>query len=162
MRLCSDCVPAALWLCYDCCSSCCISEETGSVMAALPARREWKCLQFLWLLQSSSSLLAHALTTLGSANSVHSVNSKIVGTMSRISNTLPKADLIVLHFGSAIHSPKQTWLSSTLCFFLLTLDSVESGTMVYNLCYYIQNFGNRKICHGYINTQSKLSELLQK
>ena len=43
------------------------------------------CLQFLWLLQSSSSLLAHALTTLGSANSVHSVNSKIVGTMSRIS-----------------------------------------------------------------------------
>ena len=77
-------------------------------MAALPARREWKCLQFLWLLQSSSSLLAHALTTLGSANSVHSVNSKIVGTMSRLSNTLPKADLIVLHFGSAIHSPKQT------------------------------------------------------
>ena len=30
------------------------------------------CLHFLWLLASSSSLLAHALPTLGSANSAYS------------------------------------------------------------------------------------------
>ena len=42
------------------------------------------CLQFLWLLESPSSLLAHTLPTLGSANSV---NPKTVGTVNRISDT---------------------------------------------------------------------------
>ena len=56
------------------------------------------CLKFLRLLQSSSSLFADALPTLGSANGVHSVNSETTGVMSRISNRVPKADLIVLHF----------------------------------------------------------------
>ena len=42
-------------------------------------------LQFLWLLEPSSSLLALALPTLGSTNSV---NSKTVGAVSRMkSNT---------------------------------------------------------------------------
>ena len=44
------------------------------------------CLQSLWLLESSSSLLAHALPTLGSVNSV---NSETTGIMNRmISDTL--------------------------------------------------------------------------
>ena len=42
------------------------------------------CLQFLWLLASSSSLLCHALPTLGSANSVNSMNSKTTGHMNRM------------------------------------------------------------------------------
>ena len=42
------------------------------------------CLHFLWLLASSSSLLAHALPTLGSANSVDTVNSKTIGAMNRM------------------------------------------------------------------------------
>ena len=46
------------------------------------------CLQFLWLLKSPSSLLAGALPILSSANSVDSINSEIVGTMSRISKTV--------------------------------------------------------------------------
>ena len=47
-------------------------------------------LQFLQLLESSSSLLAHALPTLGSANSVDSMNrnSKTTGIMNRISDTI--------------------------------------------------------------------------
>ena len=43
-----------------------------ATMAAVPAIREWICLQFIWLLVLSSSLLAHALPTMGSANSAHS------------------------------------------------------------------------------------------
>ena len=42
------------------------------------------CLQFLWLLTSSSSLLARALPTLSSANSV---NSKTIGVTNRICDT---------------------------------------------------------------------------
>ena len=42
------------------------------------------CLQFLQLLESSSSLLAYALCTLGLANSV---NSDTIGIMNRISDT---------------------------------------------------------------------------
>ena len=41
----------------------------AAAMAAASTRREWMCLQFLWLLESPSSLLARALPTLGSANS---------------------------------------------------------------------------------------------
>ena len=41
-------------------------------------------LHFPWLLDSSSILLAHALLTLGSENSVHS---KTIGIASRISKT---------------------------------------------------------------------------
>ena len=53
------------------------------------------CLQFLWLLESSSNLSAQALPTLGSVNSV---NSKTIGTASRISDTL--------HFyGHLCHQP---------------------------------------------------------
>ena len=42
------------------------------------------CLQFLRLLESPSSFLAHAFLTLDSANSV---NSETTGTVSRISET---------------------------------------------------------------------------
>ena len=45
------------------------------------------CLHFLWLLTSSSSLLAQALPTLGSMNSADSMNGKTVGIMNRISDT---------------------------------------------------------------------------
>lgn len=46
------------------------------------------CLQFLRLLEFSSSLLPLALPTLGSVNSGHSVNSETVGAVSRMnSNT---------------------------------------------------------------------------
>ena len=45
-----------------------------AITAAMPARRQQTCLQFLWLLKSLSSLLAHTLPTLGSANSAMSVN----------------------------------------------------------------------------------------
>ena len=53
------------------------------------------CLQFLQLLKSSSSLLAYALCTLGSANSANSVNSDTTGIMNRISDTASK-NIIVL------------------------------------------------------------------
>ena len=46
------------------------------------------CLQFLPLLESSSSLLLCALPAMGSANSTGSMNSKTVGTVSSISNTV--------------------------------------------------------------------------
>ena len=80
-RLCYGYVMATLWLCYGCCYSCCVSQERGCVMAAMPVRKEKVCLQFLWLLESSSSLLTCALLTQGSANSV---NSKTTGIMNRI------------------------------------------------------------------------------
>ena len=70
-RLCS------VRLCYGCCYCCCISQERINVSAVL------------WLLQPSSSLLAHALPTTGSANTVDSVNSKTIGiTIRMISNTV--------------------------------------------------------------------------
>ena len=53
------------------------------------------CLQFLWLLESPSSLLAHALPTLGSGNSVDSVNRETIGPVSRISNTVGTAHAII-------------------------------------------------------------------
>ena len=56
-------VMALLWLRCGQCYSCRISQERGCVMVAVPARREWICLHFLWLLASSSSLLAQALPT---------------------------------------------------------------------------------------------------
>ena len=45
------------------------------------------CLPFLGSLSLLSSLLAHALSILGSANSVNSVNSKTIGVTNKISNT---------------------------------------------------------------------------
>ena len=56
---------------------CCVSQERGCVvlgyaMAAESARREYRCLQFPWLLKSFSRILALALPTLGSVNSEHS------------------------------------------------------------------------------------------
>ena len=45
------------------------------------------CLQFLRPLESSSSLLAHALPTLGSAHSADSMNSRAIGVTNRISST---------------------------------------------------------------------------
>ena len=46
------------------------------------------CLQFLWLLASSSSPLHHALPTLGSANSANSVNNKTTGPMNRMKSNI--------------------------------------------------------------------------
>ena len=40
MRLCRGCITAALWLCCGCCQNCCVSQESGCVMAAMPAQRE--------------------------------------------------------------------------------------------------------------------------
>ena len=64
---------APLWLCCDCCYDCCVIQESGCAMAAMPARREEMRLHFLWFLESPSSFLAHALPTLGSANSAKSM-----------------------------------------------------------------------------------------
>ena len=44
----------------------------AAATAAVPAKREQGCLQFLWLLKPPSSLLAHALPILGSGNSAQS------------------------------------------------------------------------------------------
>ena len=78
---------ATSWLCYD--------YIMAASMAAASARREavlkLPCqpgLQFLQLLEFPSSLLAHALPTLGSANSVNCVSSKTIGAVSRISDTM--------------------------------------------------------------------------
>ena len=49
-----------------------------TVMAAMPVRREETCLQFFWLLASSSSFPAHSLPTLASANSEKSKAAFIV------------------------------------------------------------------------------------
>ena len=56
-------------------------------MAAIPARREQMCLQFLQLLKYPARLLAHALPTLGTANSADRMNSETVWGVNRISNT---------------------------------------------------------------------------
>ena len=57
-------------------------------MAALPARGEYTCLHFLWLLESPPSLLACALPALGSANSADTVSSETTGITNRIIDTL--------------------------------------------------------------------------
>ena len=80
LRLCYGYVLVMLWLLHQPGESC--------VMASMSAKRELTCLQFLWLLKSPSSLLAGALRTLSSVNSVDSVNSETVGPMSRISKTV--------------------------------------------------------------------------
>ena len=82
-------VMALLRLCCGCCHSCCIRQERGCVLAAMPARREYMCLQFLWLLKTPSSLLVCTLPTLGSANSVDSMNSKTLGITNRMNNNTP-------------------------------------------------------------------------
>ena len=64
---------AALLLCHSCIHW--VSRE----------RREEMWHQFLWLLESPSSLLAHALPTLCSANSV---NSKTAGVKNKINETI--------------------------------------------------------------------------
>ena len=56
---------------------CWVSDERreyslSAAMAAVPARREKICLQFLWLLECSSSFPACTLLSMGSMNSVHS------------------------------------------------------------------------------------------
>ena len=79
-------IMAPLWLCCGCCYDCCIIQESGCAVAAMPARREETCLQFPWLLASSSSLLAWVLPNLGSANSAFSVNCKTIGTVNRMSS----------------------------------------------------------------------------
>ena len=72
-----------LWLCYG--------YVVAAATAAVFARREavlWLlCLQFLQLLKSPSSLLAHALPTLGSVNSADSVNSETISITNWISET---------------------------------------------------------------------------
>ena len=47
------------------------------------------CLEFLWLLESSPSLLDRALPSLGSVNRVNTVNSKTSSIMNRTSKTIP-------------------------------------------------------------------------
>ena len=76
---------ATLWVCCGSCYSCCVSQ---AVVAAVPAKREQGCLQFLWLLKPPSSILGRVLPNLGSANTVGSVNSKAIGIMKRISNAM--------------------------------------------------------------------------
>ena len=78
-------VMATLWACCSCCYSCCVSQ---AAMAAVPAKREQGCLQFLRLLKPPSSILGWVLPNLGSANTVGSVNSKVTGIMKRISNAM--------------------------------------------------------------------------
>ena len=73
-------------LCYDCCYGCCFSKEKCCVMGAVPARREQGCLPCLWIF-GSSSLLARTLSTLGSGNSMNSVDIKTTGVTNKISNT---------------------------------------------------------------------------
>ena len=96
-------VMAMLWLCYVYRYGCCINQERGSIMAAVPARREEMCLHFLRLLPSSSSLLACPLSTLGSANSV---NKKIISAVRRISNTTG----IISRMNSNTLTNQQIWL----------------------------------------------------
>ena len=79
MQWCHGFITALLRLHYGCGYGCCISQDRYRVTAGMPARREYTCLQFLWLLTSSSRLLALALPVLGSANSANNVK--------RISNT---------------------------------------------------------------------------
>ena len=63
------------------------------------------CLQFLQLLESSSSISAHALPTLGSTNSTDSVNSKTIGITNRISGTV---SFCVTSLGRSLVGPEPT------------------------------------------------------
>ena len=60
----------------------------SAAMAAMPARREYTCLQFLQLLASSSSFLVRGLPTLGSTNSASVIYSETVDVMNKINKTL--------------------------------------------------------------------------
>ena len=63
-------------------------------------------LQFLGLLAFSSSPLAHILPTMGSANSVPSVNSKTTGVMDKISNNIRYVTLLELDLFSTNKATK--------------------------------------------------------
>ena len=56
------------------------------------------CLQFLLLLEFSSSLLPLALPTLASVNSGHSVNSETVGAVSRMNSNTRSSPLFKFFF----------------------------------------------------------------
>ena len=58
------------------------------------------CLQFLRLLESPSSFLAHAFLTLDSANSAGSGYSKTIGVTSRISYTGVQSAVQSFHFSA--------------------------------------------------------------
>ena len=64
------------------------------------------CLQFLWLLAFSSSPLAHVLPTMGSVNSVPSVNSKTIGVTNKISNNTRYVTLLEQDFFSTNKATK--------------------------------------------------------
>ena len=72
-----------LWLCYGYV----VAAATAAVLARREAVLRLSCLQFLQLLKSPSSLLAHALPTLGSVNSADSVNSETISITNWISET---------------------------------------------------------------------------
>ena len=72
-------------------------------MAAMPTRRKLTRLHFLWLLESSPSLLAGALPTLGSANNANSVKRKS-NTLSK--NNISEFELNQLQFPHISHTPK--------------------------------------------------------
>ena len=84
LRLCYGYVMVMLWLLLP------LLHQPGEtcVMAPMSAKRELTCLQFLWFLESPSSLLAGAWSTPSSANSVDSINSETVGPLSRVSKTV--------------------------------------------------------------------------
>ena len=62
-------------------------------------------MQFLQLLESSSSISAHVLPTLGSTNSTDSVNSKTIGVTNRISGTV---SFCVTSLGRSLEGPEPT------------------------------------------------------
>ena len=62
-------------LCYIYCYGCSVSQK--------------RSLQFLWVLVSSSILLACTLPTLGSVNSMGSANSKTNGSVNRTKSNIP-------------------------------------------------------------------------
>lgn len=69
----------------------------SAAMAAMPARREYTCLQFLQLLESSSSFLVCGLPTLGSTNSASVIYSETIDVMNKINKTL-KMHFFLNHF----------------------------------------------------------------
>ena len=81
MRLCFGYVMVMLWLLLWM-----LHQPGESLSYGHHASQERMCLQFLWLLKSPSSLLACALPTLGSANSV---NSERVGFTNKMKRNTP-------------------------------------------------------------------------
>ena len=71
-------------LCYSCCYGCCIGQGRKT------------CLQFLKLFESPSSLLAHKLPTIGSANS------EVTGITNRVSNI----DVNTIYYRCGLSPPK--------------------------------------------------------